>query len=327
MEYPNFTKTNYNGQEPFRLYFAGGTSTGPIDVFFKENNCLKLFTQVTDRRAIQKWIEEGPNNLFLDSGAWAAHSRGVELDVEEYIEYANSISEHTNAIAQVDKIPGVYKRPKTREQILEAPELSWKNYLYMKDKIKERDKLLPIFHQGEDFKWLENMLEYRHSDGSPIDYIGISPANDSAVPGKIAFMDKCFKIIGNSSNPNVKTHAFGMTSLYLLERYPFWSADSAGWAKKAAYGFVYVPLPEHKLGEPGYCLISFGERTKDSLHYINLSAEAKKFVDAYLEKIGMTVEELSTVHSSRGLANCMYLQDWANNYRFIGQSFNKRKLF
>lgn len=64
VEYPNFTKTNYNGQEPFRLYFAGGTSTGPIDVFFKENKCLKLFTQVTDRRAIQKWIEEGPNNLF-----------------------------------------------------------------------------------------------------------------------------------------------------------------------------------------------------------------------------------------------------------------------
>ena len=31
----------------------------------------------------------------------------------------------------------------------------------------------------------------------------------------------CFKMISESNNPHVKTHAFGMTSLKLLEQYPF----------------------------------------------------------------------------------------------------------
>lgn len=38
----------------------------------------------------------------------------------------------------------------------------------MKDRIKSRDKLIPIFRQGEDFKWLKNMLEYTHEDGTHI---------------------------------------------------------------------------------------------------------------------------------------------------------------
>ena len=35
------------------------------------------------------------------------------------------------------------------------------NYLYMYDRLKPeiRHKLIPVFHFGEDFKWLKNMLE------------------------------------------------------------------------------------------------------------------------------------------------------------------------
>ena len=156
----------------------------------------------------------------------------------------------------------------------------------MRQHIEEVNKLLPIFHQGEDFKWLRNMLEYKDSEGKHIEYIGISPANDSHINGKIAFMDKVFKIIGNSSNPNVKTHAFGMTSLYLLERYPFWSADSAGWVKKAAYGFVYIPKPNIVPGEISYTLIGFGTRTNSLDHFVNQDDITKKYIREYIESIG-----------------------------------------
>lgn len=327
MMYPNFIKSCYSGQESFRLYFAGGISNY-LQPWFDANNVLKLFTQVTDRKAISNWLSSRRrDNIFLDSGAWAAHSRGVEIDVDEYISYANSISNRCNAIAQVDKIPGVYKQPKTREQVLLAPQQSWNNYLYMREHIEEVNKLLPIFHQGEDFKWLNNMLEYKDAKGNHIEYIGISPANDSHINGKIDFMDKVFKIIGSSSNPNVKTHAFGMTSLYLLERYPFWSADSAGWVKKAAYGFVYIPKPNIVPGEMSYTLIGFGTRTNSPDHFVNQDAITKKYIREYIEQIGVKFDDLSNKVYERSLANCIYLKKWADNYKFTGQSYNKRSLF
>ena len=327
MIYPNFIKSCYSGQESFRLYFAAGVSSY-LQHWFDANNVLKLFTQVTDRKAISNWLScRRRDNIFLDSGAWAAHSMGAEIDVDDYISYANSISSRCNAIAQVDKIPGVYKQPKTREQLLLAPQQSWENYLYMRQHIEEVNKLLPIFHQGEDFKWLKNMLEYKDSEGRHIDYIGISPANDSHINGKIAFMDKVFKIIANSSNPNVKTHAFGMTSLYLLERYPFWSADSAGWVKKAAYGFVYIPKPTIVSGSISYTLIGFGTRTNSPDHFVNQDAVTKEYIRDYIESIGVNFEDLTNKFYERSLANCIYLKKWADNYKFTGQSYNKRSLF
>ena len=84
----------------------------------------------------------------------------------------------------------------------------------------------------------KNILEWVDENGEHIPYIGISPANDQPVKEKEKFIDKCFKIIAKSSNPNVCTHAFGMTSLYILERYPFTSADSTSWILNGANGSI-----------------------------------------------------------------------------------------
>lgn len=87
MIYPQFIKSCYSGQEPFRLYFAGGGVSNYLQHWFDANNVLKLFTQVTDRKAISNWLSSRRrDNIFLDSGAWVAHSRGVEIDVKRMVE-------------------------------------------------------------------------------------------------------------------------------------------------------------------------------------------------------------------------------------------------
>ena len=95
----------------------------------------------------------------------SAHTRDAEVDVDAYIEYLNGIDDDVHVFAQVDKIPGKFRHPKTREELAEAPEMSWNNYLYMRERLKSPEKLLPIFHQGEDFKWLHNILDYRSPEG------------------------------------------------------------------------------------------------------------------------------------------------------------------
>ena len=84
------------------------------------------------------------------------------------------------------------------------------------------------------------MLETKF-DGKHIPYIGVSPANDRSTKEKNEWFEIVFRMIGQSSNPNVKTHAFGMTSLPVLERYPFTSADSTSWIMTGANGGIMTP--------------------------------------------------------------------------------------
>lgn len=100
-----------------------------------------------------------------------------------------------------------------------------------------------------------------------------------------------------------------MTSLYLLERYPFWSADSAGWVKKAAYGFVYIPKPNIVPGEISYTLIGFGTRTNSPDHFVNQDDITKKYIREYIESIGVKFDDLFNKVYERSLANCIYLKN------------------
>lgn len=308
----------------FDLYFAGSQCKEADELMIKLN-CNRLFSQENDRKNISNWQNykhsrrtQYEGNIFIDSGAFSVHTKGIELDVDEYIEYINSIDKDIHIFAQVDKIPGEFGKTKTKEQILEAPALSWKNYLYMKDRVTSRDKLLPIFHQGEDFKWLHNILEYTHSDGSHIPYIGISPANDKSAKEKEIFIHKCFNIIKKSSNPNVKTHAFGMTSRWILEQYPFTSADSTSWLMTGANGSIMTSY--------GTVLVS-QNKLNDPHHINNMSIKARENIERFVQKLGYQLEEAMLDYRIRMCINIAYLKQWADNYEYRPIKTFKKSLF
>ena len=306
----------------FNLYFAGESTKLSNELLLKLN-CNRLYSQKNDRKSIQRWVDGrkecgSTGYLFIDSGAFSAHTKGVELNVDDYIDYLNTNDDEFHIFAQVDKIPGVFRQPKTKEQILEAPALSWENYLYMAPRVKSRDKLLPIFHQGENYSWLENMLEYKHSDGTHIKYIGISPANDLSVKDKERYIDKCFEIIKHSSNPNVCTHAFGMTSLKLLERYPFTSADSTSWLMTASMGGIMTP----------YGIILVSDRgLKEPKHIKNMPKDAQQTILNYLDSLGLTIEYVMTDYDGRAECNIKYLKNWSDNYIYKPIKTFKKSLF
>lgn len=304
----------------FNLYLAGSYSK-MVDEKLQEMGVNRLASQLNDRSLLERWItyikEVEHRKLFVDSGAFSAHTKGRELDVDEYIEYLNARQGCFEVIAQVDKIPGEFGKKKTREQLLEAPELSWKNYLYMRDKVIDYNNLTPIFHQGEDFKHLHRMLETTF-DGEHIPYIGISPANDVSTKEKAKWFETVFRIIRDSSNPNVKTHAFGMTSLDLLEKYPFYSADSTSWLMTSANGSIMTSW--------GLMLMS-DVQVNNPKHFNHLSPEMQAKVAEEVAKWGYDIEEAKTNYKVRGLINASYLKNWADNYQFKGTSRYQRRLF
>lgn len=305
------------------IYMAGSTFK-ELNAWLQQKGYNKLFSQENDRKEIKNWVEYRRNTkdmrskLFIDSGAFSAHTKGIEIDVDEYIDYLNANDDALTIYAQVDKIPGVFGKPKTLEQLAEAPKLSWENYLYMAPKLKSKDKLLPVFHQGEEFKWLKNMLEYTDENGKHIPYIGVSPANDVSTKDRDDWLIKVYDMIARSSNPNVKTHGLGVTSLRLLEKYPFTSADSTGWIMTAVNGMIFSPK--------GSILIS--EVTKDNpKNFVHLGKYEQQEILKYIESKGFTYEQLSTDYKQREFFNIIYMNDWADNYVYKGGDRKKNRLF
>lgn len=301
----------------FDLYFAGARNKFADDHLLKLG-ANRLQSQLIDRKNIEIWCREKShkNKLFVDSGAYTAYTKGISVDADDYIEYLNSLTDSLTIFAQLDKIPGMFNRPKTKQEMYEAPIKSWENYLYMRSRLKEPKKLLPIFHQGEDFKHLINMLEWTDEKGEHIPYIGVSPAFD--LPGLENFLDMSFDIIRNSSNPNVKTHAFGMTRLDILEKYPYTSADSTSWKLCAAMGSIYTP----------WGTIYVSERGKYSKDYIfNQSKDAVNNIKKYINEQGFSVEDVAKYDYIRYIININYLVDWARNYIYLGKSKSKKRLF
>lgn len=305
----------------FNLYLAGGYASA-VETELLKLGANRLYSQLNDRKLGQRWLDYNrdvaPRKIFVDSGAYSAHTKGRELDVDEYIQYVNSNKGSYQAIAQVDTIPGEFGKPKTRQQLKEAPELSWQNYLYMRPKVIDVDCLLPIFHQGEDFKHLQRILDWTDENGRHIPYIGISPSNDVATKHKDPWFSMCFKLIKQSSNPHVKTHAFGMTSLPLLEKYPFYSADSTAWIMTSANGSIFTP----------WGTVTVSDVQQDNPKHIRwLSKNKIQVIEQQLDRYNLTLDDCRQDYKARGIYNAMYLMDWAKNYKFKGNNVYQKRLF
>lgn len=326
MNYTDLLEDSFPAREPkgFHLYFAGSQNI-LVEKYLYKLGANRLGSQLLDRKGLQDWINartEGicKGRLMIDSGAYSAYTQGTELDVDEYIEYLNSIDDHTDVIVQVDTPPGNRFKDRTAEDYESGPRLSWENYLYMREKVLSVEKLVPVFHMGESYKWLENMLEWKDSNGKHIPYIGIAPLHSSeANPNnRSSFIDRCFEIINRSSNPNVKTHAFGMTKLSVLEAYPFTSADSTSWILCAVNGSIMTPFGTVPVSE---------KSAHNPNHYLKLPEEGRKVIDDYVKSYGFGYGELRSQYAARICLNILYLLDWAENYKYTPAEVRRRRLF
>ena len=301
----------------FNLYLAGGKVKTQDDIIIKRG-CDVLFSQINDRKAIKKFLELMSNNkLFIDSGAYSAWSKNKPIDVDDYIKFINENTDKFTLFASVDDIPGELKRKPTLWEQRESPAKSWHNYLYMREQVKDKDKLLPVFHIGEDFRHLQNILEATFN-GEHIPYIGLGGTVGLACTVKEDWYKQCFKIIQQSSNANVKVHAFGMTNLEILENYPFESADSTTWLMAAINGELCTKY--------GRICVSQQVQHKPS-HYNKLPQLIQQQINEQCVLYGTSIEQCMEDQDSRQLYNINYFKDWADNYKYKGNNRYQKRLF
>lgn len=283
-------------------YFSGSLTRAMVEYLAKMPGYepIDVLVSQLDRSAIKtmfQFQDEGYiNKLFIDSGAFSFHTGKATLDLEEYIEYLNSIDDRISVCAQVDTIPGKFGQPKSKQDYEESAKKSWENYLYMRGKLKSPEKLTPVFHFGESFDALRNILNWRGPDGEKVEYMGLSPANDTDTRIKNKYLQECYDVIKSSTNPDMKTHLYGYTSLPGIPKLPCTSVDSISHRHIAAYNKLYLP-------EYGVVSITDRARTvgnRSSRSFAQTADEdSMKKVEEYLESLGTSLDECKESSSMR----------------------------
>lgn len=181
-----------------KLYFAGMVDTR---LMTPEMNILLSY-------ADQKLVDKSNRKIFLDSGAFAVFTRGITIEIDDYIKYIKHNKEKFEVYSVLDVI-GSWEKTRENLEHMEAKGL----------------EPIPTFHYGSPGEELARLCETH-------DYIALGGLVPMARNKKqtYAWLDYCFSIIKDKA----KVHGFGVTGHVLL-RYPFYSVDSTSWLQCCAY--------------------------------------------------------------------------------------------
>jgi len=256
------------------------------------------------------------STFMLDSGAFSAWNSGTAIDLDQYIAYIKAHAEFIDYYVALDVIPGSFGVTPSPEEVEVSAQKSWNNLLYMQSEGLEP---VPVFHMGEQFKWLRRMVEHGCK------YIGISPANDRTTSAKREWLDRVFDEITDKDGwPIVKTHAFGVTAIDLLIRYPWYSADSTTWIMIAARGRILVPVWEggkwdfNKKAKIYYISEPAGEgetllRNKQLLKWKDVPSQVE-YVTKWLDFCGVTMQEATDDYRLRTVICAKFFQEFERGF-------------
>lgn len=224
------------------------------------------------------------DKVFLDSGAFSAYTLGVEIKTEDYCSYIeknNHIVRREDGVMLASVLDGIgdplltYQNQKRMEAAGVTP--------------------LPCFHAGED----ERYLQYYVDNYSYITLGGMVGASTKQL---ITWLDRMWAnyLVNEDGSPKLKVHAFGITSLEIMKRYPWHSVDSSSWIQFASFGNVITPeFGAIQVSSKSPARFTWGQ------HYTTFAPiEREKIYNLFLSQ-GFEYERLATVYESRAAYNVL----------------------
>lgn len=263
------------------------------DVVDNVPHILESYHYVGKQRFVDEMRASG-GKVFLDSGAFSAMNIGVSIDIDGYCDY---IKRNLDIIRRDDNV--------VMASVLDGigdPLLTYQNQLYMEAK---GACPLPCFHFGEDTRYLEWYV-------SRYPYITIGGMVQKGI-NLVNWLDHIWNnfLLDGSGRPKLKVHAFGVTTISLMERYPWYSVDSSSWIQAASFGSIYTV-------QHGPIAISSQSpsRHDHGRHLTTLSAIEREQVERELREEGFEHERLANVYQSRAAFNML-------NYVKLGDVLNE----
>ena len=160
-------------------------------------------------------------NLMLDSGAHSLYMSEVLHKDNNYAFFeSDAFWQYIDAYCAFLKENKDHFAVYVNVDVIFNPEMSWKVQKYMEDTYKLNS--IPVFHPGEDLKWLKKYLDN-------YGYIGIGGLGQRAMKGRwlADTGEPAWNLICNEKGiPRIKVHGFAMTSPELIIEFPYFSVDS-----------------------------------------------------------------------------------------------------
>lgn len=298
------------------FFFAGTQCTECLELQ-RDLNVNVLKSYLNDKRELEKWYDYRRNGwsgkLFVDSGAYSVHKKGLSVDVDDYIAYLNNNEEYITFYIQLDHIPGIWGQPRTIEMTLESCDKSWDNFKYMYERLTNPKKLCPVYHMGEPLWALDRILD------SPYDFhcLCISCSKDIQFNEHFDWYDKCIRRIKNK-RPNVRIHLLGVGKPQLKERLDMSSMDATNWIMTAINGSIFTPY--------GNVLVSDRQRYSPDC-VLNMTDVMQARVDEYCRSLGYSLQEASENYKARLCINIKYLFNLSCTVEKKSIGIERRQLF
>lgn len=231
---------------------------------------------------------EAGADLFLDSGAFSAYTRGEEIDLERYAKFINEQGHFFSVKANLDVIGDT--GPK-----------SWEN---MKALESLGADVFPVFHYSDDEVYLKKILEEGYEFFALGGLVGASRNKLQS------WLDRIWKkyLLDSKGRPIRKVHGFGLTDQVLMLRYPWFSVDSASWIFSGSFGSCMFVLGD-SLKKVDFSDDSPSQRRLNSWHYKSLTEPEQKEVASWLGPTECTVEDCQKEYLARFVVNAKAYQD------------------
>jgi hypothetical protein len=235
-------------------------------------------------REVQASIDSG-HELFLDSGAYSAHTQGKEITLEQYAEFIHANGHHFAVRANLDDIGD------------DGPK-SWENWQKLKSMGCD---VFPVHHASDRDEYIVKILDELEPDTGFMALGGLVGASRNVLR---EWLDRIWSkfLVKDDGTPRVRVHGFGLTDTELMLRYPWYSVDSSSWVMTGIFGACIF-----REGGKFY-KVTFSDDSPDrfsinSWHYGSLTPQQKQRVDAWLSPMGVTPEQLAGHYSFRHLVN------------------------
>lgn len=234
-------------------------------------------------------------DLFLDSGAFSAFTKNVNIAPELYAQFIKDTQHFWTTCSSLDFIG-------------KGEAAAVQSYENLKNLERLGAKVQPVFHVREPDDWLRKYIDEGY------DYIfigGMVPESTDWLCERLDGLWENVLVDKKTRKARVKIHGFGLTDVKLMLRYPWHSVDSSSWLAIGMFGSCVFRTGYGSTLRLRRILFSkehTDARRRNAWYYPSLAENERNQIDAMLVEHGVTAAQCAEHYVFRDMVNSTVFQ-------------------